>query len=268
MESSIVVRRPVFGYQPDTNPCWTPNRPELACAANSVSLLMPFMEPYFVRSIAAARPHLDGELASRTRAYLSQESQHHCQHRRFNQILIGRYPGLVVVERLADRYYRWLGRRAGAEFNLAVASASETIAYSAARWSAHRRHALFDGADPKVVALFWWHLAEEVEHKAVAFEVCRARKVKFGRYVQAMLLSLAAVMCFVAAGTTVMLFTERRIADPRSWLRLGWWAVTFAFELIPNLVVSLWPGFHPDQLVDPLWYDLWRRQHDLHSPPA
>jgi len=43
--SALLVRNPQFGYGPDVDPMWTPAKPELACAANSVSLLMPFMEP-------------------------------------------------------------------------------------------------------------------------------------------------------------------------------------------------------------------------------
>jgi predicted metal-dependent hydrolase len=222
---------------------------------------MPFMEPYFVRSVAAALPVLEGELALRTRAYLAQESEHQYQHRLFNQILVGRYRRLAAVEGWADRYYRWLGRRAGAGFNLAVASASETIAYSAARWMAQRQQDLLDRANPEVAELFWWHLAEEVEHKSVAYEVCRACSVGFWPRLAAVFLSLTTVMWFVAAGTTVMLWGERRLANPQSWLRLNNWAVTFAFELLPNLALSLWPGFHPDQLVDPTWYDLWHLEH-------
>lgn len=256
----LVVRRPAFDLGPGAPACWTPRRPELACAANSVSLLMPYMEPYFVRSVAAAVPELPGELAGTVRAYLAQESEHHRQHRQFNQLLVARYPALARIERAADRFYRFLGRRS-TELNVAVVAVSEIIAYSAARWAADHQARLFDGADEAVAELFWWHLAEEVEHKAVAHEVFRAYRGRRGPYLAAMVLALASVMAFVFAGTTVMLAYERRLHRPVAWARLTGWAVGFAFEMLPNLVLSLPRRWHPGQLVDPLWYDLWRRQH-------
>jgi predicted metal-dependent hydrolase len=266
--SPLVVRRPRFGLTATTNVEWAPQRPELACAANSVSLLMPYMEPYFVRSVAAAVPQLSGELGATARAYLAQESEHQHQHRLYNQALLARHPRLALVERVAERFYRWLDRRAGPRFNLAFVAASETIAYSAARWAADRRQPLFDGVDETVAELFWWHLAEEVEHKAVAHDVWRVAGGRWWLHLGAMVVALATVIGFVIAGTTIMLGGQRRLHRPLAWGRLAWWAVTFAFELLPNLALSLLPRFHPDQFADPAWYDVWHREHDGPRRPS
>lgn len=260
--AKLPVRRPKPSYDEHTDPVWTPQRPEFACAANSVSLLMPFMEPYFVRSVAAALPHLDADLESRARSYIGQETQHQHQHRHFNRYLTAHYPGLCRVERLADSVYRWLGAHRSPGFNLAFAASSEAIAYAAARWSAERRTTLFAGADPAVAELFLWHLAEEVEHKSVAYDVFAACDGSRRHYVGAMVCSLLLVLGFVVAGTTVLLAAERRLWHPVAWVRLSLWALTFAFELLPILVVSTLPGFHPDQWTDPLWYDVKLRELD------
>lgn len=255
--SPLVVRHPDFGLTADAAVAWSPRRPEFACAANSVSALMPHMEPYFVRVVAAAVPHLEGELRDRARAFCRQEAEHHRQHGLFNRRLVARHPRLRLVERLAARFYRLLERRAGLRFNAAFVAASETVAYSAARWAAAHHQTLFDGADPAVTELFRWHLAEEVEHKAVAYDVFRALGCGWWRHLVAMMLVVASVLAFVAAGTTILLAGQRRLHLPWAWWRLTVWAVTFAFELVPNLTLSLFPGFHPDQLADPPWYSLW-----------
>lgn len=265
--TALSVRTPELDYEQVTDPAWTPQRPEFACAANSVSLLMPYMEPYFVRSVAAALPLLDADLADRARQYMGQEMAHQHQHRRFNRLLATRYRALGPVERAADRAYRWLGTSRSTNFNLAVAASSEAIAYSAARWAAERRGDLFAGAEPTAAALFIWHLAEEVEHKSVAFDVFQAADGSRRRYVAAMIVALFFVMAFVGAGTLVMLAEERRLWHPVAWVRLIGWAVSFAFELLPTLVVSALPGFHPDEWADPLWYDVWLRDFDA-SPNA
>ncbi|MDH3679443.1 MAG: metal-dependent hydrolase, partial [Acidimicrobiia bacterium] len=91
-ESHLAVRRIAFDFPAGLDVAWTPARPEFACAANSISLLMPHMEPYFVRSVAAVLDDLEGEVGSAARAYVGQEAAHHREHRRFNHLLTTRYP--------------------------------------------------------------------------------------------------------------------------------------------------------------------------------
>lgn len=259
--TTLAVRNPGFDHPDDTDPVWTPHHPELACAANSVSLLMPHMEPYFVRSIAAVVPRLPDELAAQTRAYLGQEMQHQRHHRQFNRFLTAHYPRLALVERLAARAFAWLERTRSTELNVAFAATSETIAYTAARWAAGRRQ-LFVEANPMVAALFVWHLAEEVEHKSVAYDVYHSIDGSRRRYAMAMALALPLVAVLVWLGTTAMVVAEGRWWRPITWFRLTGWAVAFAFEALPNLAVSLLPSAHPDQLADPMWYEVWLAELD------
>ena len=49
-----------------------------------------------------------------------------------------------------------------------------TIAFTLARWVDENLGSFFAGADPVPATLFLWHLAEEVEHKTVAFDVWEA----------------------------------------------------------------------------------------------
>ncbi len=267
--STPVARRVAFEYPPDIEPIWTPTKPEFACAANSVSLMMPTVEPYFVRSIRAALPDLNGPLRQRTEAYLFQEAQHHCQHVLFNRALLGRYAGLARLERLIGAAYRQVERSRSAQFNVAFAAGSETMAYSAARWAAQRRRELFSGADEVVSTLFLWHLAEEVEHKSVAHDVYQqcfgsGRRAQLVR-LAATVLALVLMVTFVVTGTAMMVTAERRLHRPVTWLRLIGWSVTFAFELLSNLVMSMLPGHHPADFADPLWYEIWLEEFDAES---
>ena len=261
------VRRVRFEYPDDADPIWTPSRPEFACAANSVSLMMPTIEPYFVRSARSAIEHLDDdELARTARHYVAQETQHHRQHVRYNRLLIARYRGLGRLDRLIRSVYRRLEQRASDRFNLAFAAASETMAYSAARWAAEHRQELFADADDRAATLFLWHLAEEVEHKSVAFDLYRHRhghEQGAGRtHGLAAVLAVMLVTSFVFIGTTVLLAGARRLHHPMAWWRLTGWAVGFGFELVTNLVVSVLPGHHPSRMADPLWYEVWLREFD------
>lgn len=251
-----------FEYPDDLDPAWNPRLPEFAYAANSVSLLMPYAEPYFVTSVRSAIPSLAPELAAPTLDYVRQEAQHHRQHRRFNDILVRQYPRLARLERWIGRTYGWLSRTRSQRFNLAFAAGSETIAYALARWSEDHLTDLFAGADPIPATLFLWHLAEEVEHKSAAFDVYEAIDGSRLRYAAAMLLSLVLLMALSAAGILTMLVADRRALNPLRYFRLLRLAVGFAFTGLQTMVVSALPGHHPSSFSDPIWLSTWLTHFD------
>lgn len=268
--AELTVRRIRFEYPDNTEPVWTPLRPEFSCAANSVSLMMPTIEPYFVRSARCVLDQIEDPALARSAAdYVAQEAEHHRQHVRFNRMLTERYRGVDRLDRTIRATYRRMERSRSVRFNLAFATASETMAYSAARWAAEHRQELFDRADDVAATLFLWHLAEEVEHKSVAFDLYHHR---FGHesgarrtHVVAALAAVVLVTLFVFIGTTLLLAGARRLHHPMAWWRLTGWAVGFGFELMTNLVVSVLPGHHPSRMADPLWYEVWLREFDAGS---
>ena len=208
-------RRVTFAFPDDLAVAWNPTNPEFSYAANSISLLMPYAEPFFIRSVRAALPELDGRLAERATAFVQQEAQHHRQHRHLNDLLVAQTPGLARLERGMARTYGWLGRTRSLRFNLAFAAASETIAFTLARWSARHLGTFFGGADPVAATVFLWHLAEEVEHKSVAFDVWQAVDGKRLRYLFGMIATCSILLFFVPLSIITMMHGDRRLfAEP------------------------------------------------------
>jgi predicted metal-dependent hydrolase len=255
---SVVRRRDLaFGFGPDVDPVWNRAAPEFVAAANGVSLMMPYIEPYFVGSVRAVVDRLEPELAATADAFADQELAHQRQHRGFNKVLVARFPRLAGVEDRMRRTYRWLGRTRTERFNLAFAASSETIAYSLARWTSDHLAEFMRGGDRLATDLFLWHLAEEVEHKSVAFDVWEAVDGSRWRYARAGLLSLLLLAWFNLTASLSMLRTEHRLRSPWTWARLVRLALSFAFEVVPTLFLSSLPGHHPSQLTDPDWYGPW-----------
>jgi uncharacterized protein len=259
---ALLVRRVRFEYPDDTDPAWHRRFPEFAAAANSISLLMPYAEPYFVRSVRAVLPRLEGELRAQTEDWIGQELQHHRQHRRFNDIIGRHHPRIPTVERWMRRTYRWLGRTRSQRFNLAFAAGSETIAFGIARWTESHLTTLFNGADPRPSTLYLWHLAEEVEHKSAAFDVYEAVDGSRLRYATAMTMSLLILVWFTMVATLVMLGRDRRLWLPVAWFRLVRWAFSLAFALLPMMAASALPNHHPSSFTDPVYLPSWLRQFD------
>ncbi len=258
----MTVRRVRFDYNGEVQLCWTPHLPELSAAANSVSLMMPFVEPYVVKSVRAVLDELDADQAEVAREFIRQELQHHTQHQKFNDQLRTQVPRLARVEKWMRSTYGWLSRKCSKRFSLAFAAGSETVAFSIARWTEKHSAELFRDADPEVMTLFMWHLAEEVEHKSVAFDVYRAVDGSRLRYLWASAVSVALLALFTVCGSLTMLRAQRRLFNPVAWWRLTKWSLSIAFEVLPNLFVSSMRDHHPDDLADPIVLTTWLSQFD------
>ena len=253
----LVERTVSFEYPADLRAGWHSTMPELACVANAVSLMMPYLEPYVVRAVREALPHLEPELAAEARAYIAQEAQHHTQHRRFNELIAAQVRGVGAVESMLRRTFDRLWRTRSERFHLAYSAAAEAGAYGVARWVERHHAELFRDADPTVASLYLWHLAEEVEHKSVAYDVYDARYSSRRALGGAMLVSIALFVVFTFAGTAVGLAHERRLFHPGSIYRLCRWTLSFVFTELPNMLVSVLPGHHPSDFSDPAWFDLY-----------
>lgn len=253
----LAMRPMRFEFDADMDVVWHRLRPEFACAANGVSMLMPYVEPYVVQSVRGVVDQLDGPLEAETKEYLRQEGQHHAQHRRFNDLLVGRFSALGHVEGVMRSVFDWLSARRTTAFGVAFAAGFEAVAYAAARWTDEHRHELFDGADERASRIFLWHLAEEVEHKSVAIDVHRATGGSRLLYAGAMLVSAVLLAIFTWVCTMIMLIDTRRVFSPVAHLRLLRWTVSFLFELLPAMLLSISGNHHPSQLADPLFYELW-----------
>lgn len=245
------VRVPRLDLPSGLPAAWNPVFPEFAMAANAVSLLMPHVEPFVARTVRGAAAALDDDLGEAARAFAAQELQHQAQHRQLNSLMIAATPSLARVERWAARTYRWLERRCSLRTSLAFAAGFETSAFALARWTESHLRLLFDDADPAVSTLFLWHLAEEVEHKSVAFDVHRHHGGSGIGHLCAGLVSLLILSWFTFVGTVAQLASSGRILSPVAWFRLVRWALSLAFVVLPDLFVSALPGHHPSQFADP-----------------
>jgi predicted metal-dependent hydrolase len=250
-----------FAWPEDLDPVWTPRAPELSAVANAVSLLMPHAEPFVADAVRRALPGLDGEVRAEAEAWIGQETAHQGAHARLNRILVARQPALARVERWMAGTFRWLGRRSH-RLALGYAAGFEALAFVAARWVDRRAADLFRGAEPVPATLFLWHLAEEVEHRSVAFDVHRAAGGTRRTLAAGAALAVAVMALFTVLGTLVGLAGSRRLWHPAAHGRMLVWSFGFLFELLPTLASTLLAGHHPSSLAEPAWLPVWLRSYD------
>ena len=152
---------------------WLASHPVATAISNGINMLFPHGERFFVRSVNHFLPRItDPELRAQIKGFFGQEGRHARAHDQFNQIL--RAQGFEI-DRFLDGYKRlasWLEAHTPPKLNLAVTAAAEHFTAILAEGAFTRN--ILDAAAPEMRQLLAWHAAEEIEHKAVAFDVLRA----------------------------------------------------------------------------------------------
>lgn len=162
---------------------WLPGDSFSSHVINSIHLLLPAGELWFCRVYNKALPLVtDEQLRIDVRAFIEQEAIHARAHKHgedwlknqdidvseyrervdwlFKQLLGDKPLGYSIPKRLEKR---WLVLRVG------LIAAIEHFTGMLGDWSMNSDS--WDKGDPVVADLFRWHLAEEVEHRTVAFDL-------------------------------------------------------------------------------------------------
>ncbi len=168
--SSLRVRAPTFALD-EVPRYWFAGNALATHITNGVCALFPAGERFFVRSVRHYLSRLDDPaLAADVRAFGAQEGRHAQAHERALRVL--RAQGydvdkfLRIYEKIA---FDWVERASSPGLRLAVTAACEH--YTALLAEGALGEGLLDGAHPVMRDLLLWHAAEELEHKAVAFDV-------------------------------------------------------------------------------------------------
>src|SRR2546428_4712888 len=137
--------------------------------------MAPVVESFFVDDARRLLPRIaDGAMRAEGDAFLRQEAAHASMHAAFNRLLV-RWG--VPVEPVADSVLRWLAvvDWTSSDLRSAVAMAGEHFPREIGH-AILSRPELLDGGGPRIARLFRWHGFEEVEHKAVLFDVFHAAR--------------------------------------------------------------------------------------------
>jgi uncharacterized protein len=187
---------------------WVAGNPVATAISNGINMLFPHGERFFVRSVHHYLDQIeDPELRAQVRAFFKQEGLHASAHDDFNAAL--RRQGFRI-DRFLDRYKRtvtWLEGRLPAKLNLAATAAAEHFTAILAE-GAFTRGAL-DALHPSAQLLLAWHAAEEIEHKAVAFDVLQEVDPSYGLRITGLALSTVMLGIFWASATTMLLRQEK-----------------------------------------------------------
>jgi predicted metal-dependent hydrolase len=270
----LVVRPGRFAFGEDTPAQWIADKPELAQMINGASLVMPFLEPFLIASIQAARgqitdPALDADAAG----FCGQELQHLRTHRRFNATLTARgYVRIADLEARMRADYAQLQTRPLAQ-RLAYTAGFEAMTMGVTKWIVSQRQMLFARADPAMASFILWHMVEETEHKCVAFDVYQAVTPGFARRAWGVLAGSLHVIRLTHAGYRILLEHDGLWHRPKSRLKVWGHALRFMLHTLPFLLRAMLPGHDPRHEADLPWVREWIAGYDAlvarsGEPPA
>lgn len=152
---------------------WFGDNPILTHTENAFSILIPPGERFFIRSVQhyADRAE-DPELRELIRAFVQQEALHTRAHNDFNASLarfgVRVEREIAYADRVMARLQRWLPRK----MQLGVTVFLEHLTATGAHML-FLEPAIARAMHPEMLRFWRWHAVEELEHKAVAFDLFR-----------------------------------------------------------------------------------------------
>lgn len=157
--------------------------------ANGVNLLFPAGERFFVRSVRHYMDRLDDpHLVAQVRGFFGQEGRHAQAHERFFDTLREQgYDIDAILKPYEELAYGRIEKRTSPALRLAVTVALEHFTAIMAEDALAAGD--LQGAHPVMRQLLEWHALEELEHKAVAFDVLRAVHPSYALRVTGMVLA-------------------------------------------------------------------------------
>ena len=254
----IVIRDFAFDFPDDLDPVWVPDNPVRSHFFNGLSMTMPYLEPYLIRSILRARDHVtDPGLLEDMGGFNRQEANHFKCHRRYNELLKANgYPELAELEEIMTAQYEHLETRS-LKTQLAYSAGFESMTNGFTHWLISKRVALFSGASPEVSSFWLMHMIEETEHKTVAFDTYMAYSGEYWPRMIGVLHGSGHLVGLGIRGMFRFLKKDKLLYRPLTMLKILKELSLFMVNVGPFFFRALLPGFNPRNERDPQWMKDW-----------
>jgi uncharacterized protein len=261
---TIVAREKLdFGLDGDIPQYWFGGDVFKSRFFDAMSTIFPEGERFFIECVRDFRDQVtDPQLKADIKGFIRQEGQHGIVHDQYNQRLKAQGIDVDKVEAgvrgVVTRLRKFLPK-------------SQTLAHTAAaeHLTAIMAHSFFErkevlaASDPRMRAMFAWHAMEEIEHKAVAFDVMQqVAKVGYLRRCMALIGVTIGFNLHALFVTGYMLQCDGYSFLQRARLFAGglWWLFKpggLYLSTFKHYIAYFKPGFHPWQTGQMRSYGLW-----------
>ncbi len=215
---------------------------------NSLHIVVAHGEKYMIGNIRRVRDRLGApHLRRQADWFVEQEGHHAAEHRRF----VAQLGKLGYRTGRLDRVCRFIGqtllpRLCGPALNMAITVAIEHWTATVAEIVLEDR--LLADLDPAARRLVEWHCYEELEHRAVAFDVYQDVSGSYALRLVGMAIGIQLIALLSLYGLVSFLAQDRQLLSLSAWREgLGFFYTRQALVLrtLPRALTLARPGFHP-----------------------
>ena len=251
MPESITPRKFLPALPLDIPKHWLPGDQVTSSILNAYTVLVPSNEGFYIRTLKSCLPAMtDENLRKRCMEFIHQEAQHGVAHKRYWANLDAQGYKFRGFEKMVDKLtFRTLEKLLPTWMLLSLVSCVEHInAFVGHEFLSQR---ILENADPRVRNLMEWHFAEEVEHRAVAFDLLVSRAPSYGARVMGVALT-APLFYLLMGGLAASFLAQDKILFRRatlSQLRNHLFGGHHLFKrTLGHFRDYLRPSFHPSQM--------------------
>lgn len=235
--------------------------PQATHIANGMNLLLPEGEVFFVQAFQEALPLIkDDALRQDVVGFIGQEAMHSSSHQSILDHFAGEGLEVGPFTEEIQRFFRTVlgprdleGRRARSWLieRVAMVAAIEHFTSWLGDWGLNAKG--WDRAlDPKVLDLFRWHLAEEVEHRHVAFDLFTHLDGSYRRRVRSWIIASVGLAILWTKGTAYLMSVDPELSTDRRRIRLADLRRAYkrGYIFSPWEIMKMWlqyfrPSYHP-----------------------
>ncbi len=220
---------------------------------------------------ASEQPLSDPKLGEDEKIFSRQEAQHGAAHTAYNRALEAQGVKVARITQGIAAQKRWAQRELSPKMQLALTAAAEHLTATLAEGILEFAPFVNEGAHPEMRALFLWHAVEEVEHKAVAFDVYK--QAARGDYLTRVAAMVSFTLYLHVRVSAIMghMFEVDGVTDRTRVVARGLWRMYgprgFLTRMIPSYLAWFKPGFHPWDSGMPAQVAQWVREYDQHQDP-
>jgi predicted metal-dependent hydrolase len=273
-QPAIVPRQNLdFDLEGDIPRFWFGGDPFKTRLFDAFSVLFPEGERFFINCVRDYRDRVtDPAQQQEVKDFIRQEGQHGLVHDAFNRRLAAQGVAVKHIEKILHRLMEDERRLFPKRFTLACTAAAEHMTAVTTHGFSRNGQQFLD-ADRRLNALYLWHGMEEIEHKAVAFDVLR--EVARGGWLLRVLAMLYISVTFPLTVFAIM-GHMLKVDGFGFFRRLGLWARGLRWMygrngLYAGVAAHYWawylPGFHPWKHGGMETYETWLAAYQRSGDP-
>jgi predicted metal-dependent hydrolase len=260
---TVRARRVAFHFEHPVEKHYVDNDIVMSHLTSVMSAGFPEGEEAFIRSVRFFRDQItDPVLKEQVAGFIGQEMTHGREHRNLNHRLHEMGYPTEEIDRRNGEILRRMEKFVPPIVALAMTAAAEHGTALLAENVLGRDEVQALAYDDEVRRLLNWHAFEELEHKAVAFDVYRAVGGPEWIRIGVMALSLLQTPLLLTQAMTASLSTDpaarNRVRVARGFVRLP--RSPLFRHTLRRTIAYLRPGFHPDDIKTDALLEKWRAE--------